>query len=174
MTTRYVKAPQYPAGPLPKPWIFLAGGIPGCRDWQHEMTELLLARLQSGTIFNPRREIENGKFDAATRDEQITWEFRRLWDADILAFWFCRPTLNPTTLFEFGTHMARRRCNAPDAPVIIPGIDPGYAKENGLRVQIRLLDPELRISRSVEELADATAAAADRWRDGQKEKGDAA
>ena len=161
MNARYVQAPEYPKEILPRPFVFLAGGIPGCRDWQAEMSHALLKRLIQGTVCNPRRQID--WMDDARREEQITWEFRHLWNADIIAFWFSKPTLNPTTLFEFGTHTARRRCSTDGTPKILVGIDPGYAKERGVRTQTKLLDPEIEIVSGLDALTDQVVREAAIW-----------
>ena len=161
MNAKYVQAVDYPTEVLPRPFIFLAGGIPGCRDWQAEMSQVLLKTLSQGTVFNPRRQID--WMDDANSKAQITWEFTHLWKADIIAFWFSRPTLNPTTLFEYGTHLTRRRSGDPNAPQIAVGIDPGYARERGVRTQTRLIEPELEIAGSLDALAQRVAKIAAEW-----------
>ncbi len=162
MAAIYVEAPHWPPGELPRPFVFLAGGICGCHDWQAGLAAELQRRLARGTIFNPRR-ARFAEFDSAAKTEQITWEFKRLWAADIISYWFCKPTENPTTLFEYGTHLARRAVSPARRPFIVPGIEPGYAKEEGMALQTRLADPELAISRSLPELAGALAQAAREW-----------
>jgi hypothetical protein len=110
--------------------LFLAGGITNCPDWQSEIIKLLepIDRL---TVYNPRRKnfpIEDPK----AAEEQITWEYNHLKDADIIVFWFSRGSLNPIVLYELG-----RWGNSSDKPIII-GLDPEYERSTDVITQTLL------------------------------------
>lgn len=88
--------------------IFLAGGISNCPNWQAKISNKLeynqtlidLSKKHSKNIivYNPR---------CATIPEetpQIIWEFDKIKKSDIISFWFSSGSLNPITLFEYGSH----------------------------------------------------------------------
>lgn len=108
--------------------IFLAGGITGCPDWQAGViTELQHVPI---TVFNPRRKnFPIGDPNAA--EEQVTWEFNKLREAEYVSFWFCKETLCPIVLFELGATMERtRKC--------IIGVDPHYPRRQDVEIQAKL------------------------------------
>lgn len=141
---KYVECPD-PYKPGNEHAIFLAGGITGCPDWQADMCKLLADT--DFVVFNPRR-AEFNISDPVFTDEQITWEHQRLRMADEISFWFPKDTLCPITLYELGTWTDNRY----NTPIVI-GIEPGYARENDIRVQTKLLDPFIPIVSSLEDLA---------------------
>lgn len=110
--------------------LFLAGGITNCPDWQSEIIELLKP-IQGLTVYNPRRKdfpIE----DPNAAQEQITWEYNHLKEADMILFWFSRGSLNPIVLYELG-----RWGNSSDKPIII-GLDPDYERSTDVITQTLL------------------------------------
>lgn len=121
-----------PTDPLLRPRLFLAGGISNCRDWQSEAIAKIGDDLDV-VIFNPRREgfVPNGGEDAR---EQIVWEHERLQEADLIAFWFCRETVCPITLYELG----KLAYNGGLQDVIV-GSDPEYSRLFDLQVQLELV-----------------------------------
>jgi hypothetical protein len=153
---RYLEAPRiYGCGAVPSPLVFLAGGITGCPDWQKEARAALEKHDGTGeplwpcAILNPRRE-DFPMHDPDAAEEQITWEYQALRDADIILFWFCKETVQPIVLFELGATMERHYYQDEDdeldtAPEkrwggdkLVIGIEPGYAREQDVRVQVAL------------------------------------
>ena len=57
--------------------------------------------------------------------KQFDWESFSLGQADMVAFWFSRGSLNPTTRLEFGIHVTNEK------PVFL-GIDPCYILPNAI------------------------------------------
>ena len=107
--------------------IFLAGGITNCPDWQSELIKKL-KKYPKLTIYNPRRAnfpINNPN----ASNEQITWEFVHLQNADIIVFWFARGSLNPIVLYELGM-WGNSRLNT-----TIIGIDPEYERKDDVILQ---------------------------------------
>ncbi len=145
----YIEAPARPPF-IELPIVFLAGGITGCFDWQSEMARLL-ANLEKGTLYNPRR--ANYDNSEKVAKEQITWEFIALWQSSIVVFWFCKETLCPITLYELGVHLTRSKLAKNNPPKICIGIEPGYARELDVRVQTQLLAPGTPIVNTLEELS---------------------
>ena len=111
-----IKAPSGEAAQFPS--VFLAGGITNCPDWQGEVADRL-GGLPI-TIFNPRRDVF--PTDPRKEEEQVAWEFERLRSAGLVTFWFDKGSLDPITLFEFGSALER------PVPLVV-GIDPGYARK---------------------------------------------
>lgn len=115
--------------------IFLAGGISYCSDWQSEMIKLLKKRrgIYSDTditIYNPRR-VNFPIDDPDAAEEQITWEYNHLRDADIILFWFSKGSLNPIVLYELG------RWGFTGKKIVI-GIDPDYERKQDVMIQSKL------------------------------------
>ena len=111
--------------------VFLAGGITNCPDWQAEIIEKL--KDEEGLIlYNPRR--ANFPMDDPTAvDKQISWEYDKLKDADVIIFWFSRGSLNPIVLYELGMWGNSR----PEKKIVI-GCDPKYERIQDVEIQSRL------------------------------------
>jgi hypothetical protein len=110
--------------------LFLAGGITNCPDWQSEIISLL-SPIQDLTVYNPRRKnFPIGDPNAA--QEQITWEYNHLRDADIILFWFAKGSLNPIVLYELG-----RWGNSSDKSIVI-GLDEEYERKKDVIIQTML------------------------------------
>lgn len=141
---RYFEAPdEYTPRQLEDTTVFLAGGITDCPDWQADMVRLL-----SGTdlvLFNPRRFIFR---DPNLSNEQIKWEFEHLRLADRILFWFPHspPSVCPITLFELGYWLGQNK------PLAI-GVEPGYVREDDVRIQTALIRPDVPIVSTLEDLA---------------------
>lgn len=119
--------------------IFLAGGITNCPDWQSYVVDQI--KDMNVTVFNPRRK-DFGNGDAV---EQIKWEYHAIRKSTHMAFWFCKETLCPITLFELGS--ALQRCDR-----IIIGCDKEYARLLDVMAQTQLVRPDLGISLSLDHL----------------------
>ncbi len=141
----YIQCPAE-ANPQPlEPTLFLAGGISNCPDWQSSLTKML--ENTKWLVINPRR----SDFDLTNSnmtEEQILWEHRHLRLASAIAFWFPPETLCPITLYELGTWSMTNK------PLFI-GVDPNYARRLDVKIQTRLVRPEVPILESLEDLAAA-------------------
>jgi len=111
--------------------IFLAGGIANCPDWQSEIIELLKDE-ENVILYNPRR-ANFPMDDPNVVKQQITWEYDRLKEADIIIFWFSRGSLNPIVLYELGMWG-----NSRPEKISIIGCDPGYERIQDVEIQSRL------------------------------------
>ena len=135
----YLEAPEY-LDYYPSPSIFLGGGITGCPDWQTKLVDLLKDE-SNGILMNPRRKNFDIKNPNVTQ-EQITWEFKHLWEAECVVFWFCKETIQPIVLLELGARLAHHYL-AKDSreltvPKILIGIEKGYPREQDVIVQTEL------------------------------------
>lgn len=140
---KYVEAPTTWNGQDPS--VFLAGGISNCPQWQAAMVDLLCDT--DLTVLNPRRaDFPIG--DPSAAEAQITWEYWHLRRAGVISFWFSAATLCPIVLYELG---AWSRSSKP----IAVGIEPGYEREQDVRIQTRLVRSEVKIVDSLEYLAGA-------------------
>lgn len=121
------------------PQVFLAGGITNCPDWQSTVISLL-AGFSGGVLLNPRRS-NFPIYDPNAAREQIAWEFRALRSAHIFSMWFCASeSVQPICMYELGCHLERLR----DQPArVVIGIEPGYKREQDVRIQTELANPEI-------------------------------
>lgn len=128
--------------------LFLAGGISNCPDWQSEIIKLL-EPIEELTVYNPRR--KNFPIDNPNAaEEQITWEYNHLRDADIIVFWFSRGSLNPIVLYELG-----RWGNSSSKPIVI-GLDPEYERQNDVIIQTLLSrGPDIQFVFCLEDVVNA-------------------
>ena len=134
--------------------VFLAGGITNCPDWQKELIEKL-KDVDGVTLYNPRRaDFPIGDPNAA--EQQITWEFEKLKEADIIVFWFSRGSLNPIVLYELGMWGNSR------AVTTVIGIDPEYERKQDVEIQTKLAHgragEHTPFYSSLDEVADAVKA----------------
>jgi len=126
--------------------LFLAGGISNCPDWQSKVLEEI-KDVDGLTVYNPRR--KNFPInDPKAAEEQITWEYEKLKDADVIAFWFSRGSLNPIVLYELG-----RWGNSSGKHIVI-GIDPEYERQQDVEIQTMLSRPEVDIIYDFEEFCE--------------------
>lgn len=135
------------------PSIFLGGGITGCPDWQADMIRMLADKKV--LLFNPRRP-NFPIHDPAASEEQIAWEHEHLRLADAIMFWFPCETLCPITLYELGAWSMRHD------PLFV-GCHPDYQRKRDVEIQTRLVRPEVRVQRSLWEVAKQLEAWIDAW-----------
>ena len=129
--------------PSPRPWIFLAGGITDCEDWQQIVREDLQGREGlNATLINPRRK-DFPIHDPNASQEQIAWEKHQLDQADVVSYWFDDGTVQPIVLLELGRFMDT------DKPIVV-GADPRYARRQDVEIQLGLARPGLPIADSLE------------------------
>lgn len=129
--------------------VFLAGGITNCPDWQKQFIDHIT--INNIDIINPRREIwDDTRNNDDVSKEQIEWEYNYLNKTTGVVFWFPKETLCPITLFELGSALQSKN-------IIAIGIDPEYQRKLDVEIQTKLVNKNIPIVYSVEDLADHTA-----------------
>lgn len=125
--------------------LFLAGGISGCRNWQQN----IISKLSPLDIilYNPRRKDYDHK-NPDIAQEQIEWEEKHIMKADVVAFFFCKETLCPVTLYELGV------CNAVEGKKVVIGMDPEYQRRIDVEIQTKLKQPNTPIIYGLEEFGE--------------------
>ena len=145
MMTRYVEALDSPKHESGDVFVFMAGGITGCPNWQQELVELL-SGVDGLVLVNPRRaEFPIGDPNAAL--EQIAWEHDHLRMVDAILFWFPCETLCPIVLYELGAW------SMTDKPLWV-GTHPDYARRCDVEIQTQLTRPDVQVVYSLEALAE--------------------
>jgi len=135
----------------PRPWVFLAGGITDCPDWQQDLRRLLAGG--PGTMLNPRR-ANFPIHDPNAAKEQITWEFLALNQADVFSMWFSDgPSVQPICMYELGRHLARWETKQITSLKVCIGVEPGYSREQDVRIQSALVG-NFKIATTLEEHAE--------------------
>lgn len=129
--------------------LFIAGGISNCPKWQDELTDRLLIdeKIKDELIgydniniivFNPRcKEIPE-------EEPQIMWEYKRLQTSNIISFWFSVGSLNPITLFEYGSHFKSN-----DKSIIV-GCHKDYQRKNNVIMQSELAGTNIKVNENFE------------------------
>lgn len=144
----YIEAPEYYDFDGTDTTVFMAGGITGCPDWQAEMVRLLADT--DLVLFNPRRFDFPDDIRQASEETQvqIQWEHQYLKRADKILFWFpySETSVCPISLFELGFWLHS------DKPLAV-GVEPGYAREADVHIQVPLQRPEIQVVSSLEDLA---------------------
>jgi len=156
--------------------LFLAGGITNCPDWQKEFFSSI-ENLPNLDVLNPRREVWDAK-DLTAREGQIMWEHQGLQRCSMISFWFCKETIQPTALLEFGRwsalvtpyittdleHLPRYHTEIRDRYAvglnliqerkrIFVGIHPEYEKRKDIEIQLELERSGHSISYTLEDLS---------------------
>jgi hypothetical protein len=144
---RLISAPERNWPFFVKPWVFLAGGITNCPDWQQRVIKELKA-CDGGVLFNPRREDFN-IHDPNAAGEQIKWEYDALMMCDIFTMWFCNaPSDQPICMYELGRYFCRYQLGRIKKVVI--GVEPGYKRAMDVLMQLRLADPSVHVFQDFE------------------------
>lgn len=141
--------------------LFIAGGITNCPDWQSELISYL-EDIDNLTIYNPRRDNFPIHIPSAA-EEQITWEFNKLKEADIISFWFSRGSLNPIVLYELGKWGFGNNKKIFNKKRILVGIDPEYERKQDVKIQTRLANPNIFIVNNLKSLSDQIRAHVHRY-----------
>lgn len=84
-------------------------------------------------MFNPRCK------SIPEENAQIKWEYEKLQESDIISFWFSVGSLNPITLFEYGSYFKSDK-------TIVVGCHPEYQRRNDVIVQTQLAKPSLKVN----------------------------
>jgi len=134
--------------------IFLAGGISNCPNWQKDLCDRFLndERLQykDVIVFSPRCE------EIPEEDPQVRWEYDKLNKSDIIGFWFSYGSLNPITLFEYGSyirwhswplHYPQDKINK----TLVVGCHSDYQRKNNVIIQTKLARPGLEIQNNLDD-----------------------
>lgn len=148
------------------PFVFMAGGITGCPEWQDEMIESF-RKMRSPekesifnydmTLLNPRR--KNFPMDDPTAAErQIKWEHDMLRLADAILFWFPKETICPIVLYELGAW------SMTDKPILV-GVHPEYQRRQDVEIQTKLARPNVPIMHELGVLAAQVAAYATKYKE---------
>lgn len=130
-------------------FLFLAGGISGCPDWQSDMVRLLQGT--DWVLLNPRR-ANFPIHDPTAAEAQIQWEHEHLRYADAVLFWFPCETLCPIVLYELGAWSM-----IPHKPIFV-GVHPDYQRRQDVEIQTRLTRRSVQIVYSLEDLANQAKA----------------
>jgi hypothetical protein len=126
---------------LPRPIVFLAGGITNCPEWQKQVI-VGLKNVQVGTLLNPRRE-NFPIHDPNASKEQITWEYRGLHMADVFSMWFCKGKSDqPICFYELGRYLALRQVDKQLDRVVI-GVEEGFHRSQDVYIQTGLVNKKL-------------------------------
>ena len=127
----------------PRNIIFLAGGITGCNNWQHDVIEKLKHSIDPDQycIANPRRDdfLIN---DIDKAFNQISWEFHALEACDIFSMYFVGSESDqPICMYELGRNVVRMKEKYPKSwkHRIIVTIEDGYKRANDVNIQLCLL-----------------------------------
>jgi hypothetical protein len=128
--------------------IFLAGGITGCPNWQQEIVHLLWDT--DLVVLNPRRTVFP-IHNPDVAEEQITWEYRHLREANAILFWFPCETLCPIVLYELGAWSMTTK------PIYV-GVHPEYQRRRDVEIQMSLVRPEVEVVYSVQRLIEQVKA----------------
>ena len=142
---RIITAPErnWPWG-YEKPWVFLAGGITNCPNWQIKAIDKL-KKIDHGVLFNPRRD-NFPIHDPNAAREQITWEFNALMNCSIFTMWFSAGTSDqPIGMYELGRYLARYQLGR--IYKIVIGCENGYKREQDVLLQVGLVDSNLHVFR---------------------------
>lgn len=131
----YIEAPEYCPYQSGEPTIFLAGGITGCPDWQHQARQQI--RSHPVTVLSPRRE-NFDMHDPNAAFEQIKWERAHLRMATVILFWFCAETVQPIALYELGHWTNTHK------PIAV-GCHPDYPRRQDVEIQTDLGRPGITI-----------------------------
>jgi hypothetical protein len=121
-----------------RPYLFLAGGITNCDEWQDEVCEKLSDDSIVGTVFNPRRK-NFPMGDPEAGKKQIAWEYWALNDLnpDIISFWFDGgESLQPITLYELGRYSTKHMLKGSPEHLVVAS-DPNYGRDMDVREQLK-------------------------------------
>lgn len=91
-------------------FVFLAGGITNCQEWQNKIINILKNEDDNLIIFNPRR--KNFPINDPTASfEQIKWEFNYLEQCDIFSMYFdgSKQSDQPICFYELGRNIERMK-----------------------------------------------------------------
>jgi hypothetical protein len=171
---KVITAPDknWPPQGLERPWVFMAGGITDCPNWQ----DTIIAKtgtVKKGVLFNPRHDTFPIK-DPTAAKEQITWEFNALMSCHIFTMWFCSgKSEQPICMYELGRYLARFQLGR--VPRIVIGCAEGYKHQLDVLMQVKLVDSNLHVYRSFEGFTSAVKEAIDQYYvNGAKARGDRA
>ena len=145
-------------------FVFLAGGITNCQNWQDKVIERLQDSYECDdlVIFNPRRD----DFDVTDKEasyKQIKWERKNLLRCDLVSYFFdASESVQPITLYELGKYGDIKHI-----PPIITIVD-GYKRQDDVLIQTALSGLHANVSyffgTAIEEHARAISDAYLKWK----------
>lgn len=154
---RIITAPEAIEKKDNEKYVFLAGGITNCPDWQKDVIEYLESltseseylenltfaesdNLDNLVVLNPRR--ENFPInDPSAANKQIEWEFDALEKADIFSMYFCSGKSDqPICMYELGRNILRMQMKYPSdwEHRIIISVEEGYSRKTDVLIQTKL------------------------------------
>jgi hypothetical protein len=138
---RVITAPEVIEKKDNEKYVFLAGGITKCPDWQKDVIEYLEhLRSDDMVVLNPRR--ENFPInDPSAAYKQIEWEFDALEKADIFSMYFCSGKSDqPICMYELGRNILRMQMKYPSdwEHRIIISVEEGYSRKEDVLIQTEL------------------------------------
>lgn len=145
---RYIESPTRVDG-TDRPFVFLAGGITGCEDWQKQVVDYLMGiKGLPGTIINPRREdFPVGDLEAISA--QADWDNEGLWLSDLVSFWFDGgESEQPMAMFLLGCHLGRYIVGGGPTKIVV-GADPNYKRILDVKEQTRTYSARLHAAHQV-------------------------
>ena len=138
---RVITAPEIIEKKDNEKYVFLAGGITNCPDWQNDIIERLEhLRSSNLVVLNPRRE-DFPIHDPSAAYKQIEWEFEALEKADIFSMHFCSGESDqPICMYELGRNILRMQMKYPSdwENRIIISVEEGYSRKNDVLIQTEL------------------------------------
>ena len=138
---RVITAPEIIEKKDNEKYVFLAGGITNCPNWQKDVIEYLgPLRSDDLVILNPRRE-NFPIHDPSAAYKQIEWEFDALEKADIFSIYFCSGKSDqPICMYELGRNILRMQMKYPtdwDHRIVI-SVEEGYSRKTDVLIQTEL------------------------------------
>ena len=123
-------------------YLFLAGGITNCPNWQEDVIKYLEPlRGDRLIVLNPRREYTFPVHDSSEVYRQIEWEFDALEKADIFSMYFCSGESDqPICMYELGRNIVRMQMKYPSdwQHRIIISVEKGYSRKADVLIQTEL------------------------------------
>jgi len=149
---KVVLAPRIDSEHPDKLRIFLAG----CAntDWRKEFVKYF-DEDDDVVFLDPKRE-DWDLMNKSMMEEQVTWEFVKQKNADIMVFYYNAGSVCPITLLEFGLWGLSK-----GTPMVV-GVTSDYEKHDDIILQTKLARPETRIVESLYELSYETKSKIDK------------
>ena len=121
--------------------VFLAGGITDCEDWQSKVIKHITTYeekhpMDDLILFSPRRK-DFDIMDRIQTEDQIKWEYKYIYEADIFSMYFCKNTVQPICLFELGKELVSRVRYNRSVDTLLVNVEKGYCRTDDVRYQIQ-------------------------------------
>lgn len=133
-----IKCPDEQVSYTGRESFFLCGSIIG-EEWRDQIVESL--KNFDVDIYNPKRL----SWKEALEKDQVIWENSYLGRSNVIVFWFSEESVCPISLFELGVHLFSNK-------VLYVGFSPKYQKLINLQTQLKLINPNMILYNSLENL----------------------